>query len=303
MHFADRLRIACQHHGAAVCVGLDPVFERLPGELRRQAKRGLRKDDPPRRIEAIEVFCTGVLDAVAEHVPCVKIQAACFERYRGPGFDAMFRVIAAARQRGLMVILDAKRGDIGTTAAHYASGLLEGATSADALTVNAYLGPDSLQPFIDVAQRHGKGLFALVRTSNPGGDALQGLLLKNERTVAQMAADMIARLGSAEPQYLGESGESLLGAVVAATRPADAVALRDAMPRQVFLVPGFGAQGGGIADVKPCFRGDGTGAIVTASRSVIYAFDQPSYAGETDWRDAVAKAARHMNEQLAGLFA
>lgn len=294
-HFADRLALLCRQRGAPVCVGLDPVFERLPQTLRDQAQGERHRDESRQRVTAIERYCVEVIEAVVAHVPCVKVQAGCFERYRAAGFEAMFRVIAAARQRGLQVILDAKRGDIGPSAAHYAAGLLEGGDSADALTVNAYLGADALQPFIDVAVRQRKGLFALVRTSNPGSDQVQSLVLKNEQSVAQAVGAMVAEAGGARPDYLGETGDSLLGAVVGATKPTDIAALRRAMPRQIFLVPGFGAQGGGVAEVRPCFRGDGTGALVTASRSVIYAYEK---GDADDWRKAVGEAARQFNEQL-----
>jgi len=287
-HFADRLLEACGAKGAPVCVGLDPVFERLPDELRQESETALE------RVAAIERFCAGVLDAVADHVPCVKVQAACFERYRGAGFDAMFRVIAEAKARGLVVILDAKRGDIGSSSAHYAAGLLGGDDGPDALTVSPYMGADALEPFVTVAAREGKGLFALVRTSNPGGDALQGALLKDGRTVAEAVADNVAQLSD----HRGASGYSLLGAVVGATKPKDAVALRRAMWHQIFLVPGFGTQGAGAEDVKPCFHDDGTGALITASRSVIYHFDKTS----TDWRGGISDAARDLNRQVAAVL-
>jgi orotidine-5'-phosphate decarboxylase len=153
--------------------------------------------------------------------------------------------------------------------------------------VSAYLGTDSLLPFL----APGHGAFALVRTSNPSGDALQGLRLADGRTVAESVADLVATTGSA---HLGACGFSALGAVVGATKRSDAAALRERMPQQVFLVPGFGAQGGGVDDVLPCFRADGRGALVTASRSVIYAFGP----GEPDWRSAVRRAAEELRSQI-----
>ncbi|MFW6058872.1 MAG: orotidine-5'-phosphate decarboxylase, partial [Phycisphaeraceae bacterium] len=288
-HFADRLHAACREKGAPVCVGLDPVFDRLPDELKQAGNE----------VQAIETFCHEVIDAVAPHVPCIKVQSACFERYRAPGFEAMFRVIEAARRPGLVVILDAKRGDIGLSASHYAAGLLEGAPGVDALTVHSYLGDDSLQPFIDVAARTGKGLFPLVRTSNPGGDGLQGLTLQDGRTVAEAVADMVTQLG-AQAGCVSASGYSLLGAVVGATKPTEFVALRRQMWRQVFLVPGFGAQGGALESLRHCFHADGTGALVSASRSVIFAYQD---SADASWRDAVATAARDLHEQIAALLA
>lgn len=296
MHFADRLKQAIDEKGSPVCVGLDPVLERLPAEL---------TDSLP-KIEAIEAFCNGVVDAVAEHVPCIKPQSACFERYHSEGVAVYDRVVDRARKLGLIVIGDAKRGDIGISSAHYAAGCLlddseTGLLGPDALTVNAYLGVDGLQPFIDAAAEHGKGLFALVRTSNPGGDAIQGQRLADGRTVAEMVADIIAETGAA---HVGDAGYSLLGAVVGATKSEDAVSLRQRMPQQVFLVPGFGAQGAGADDVRACFNRDGQdgpkagyGAIITASRSVIYAYANDAHAGKP-WQAAVADAAKEMAEQV-----
>lgn len=266
-------------------MGLDPVLERLP-----DAVKGV---DP---VERIERWCEGVIDAVAEHTPAVKPQLACFERYGSQGYAAYERLVKHARTLGLIVIADGKRGDIGLSSAHYAAGLLTGEHAADALTVNAYLGADGLEPFADAAAQSGAGLFALVRTSNPGGDALQGLGLADGRTVAQAVAGIVAELGTAKPGYVGASGYSLLGAVVGATKPADAVALREQMPQQVFLVPGFGAQGGGPDDVKACFRPDGTGAIITTSRSVIYAHEKDT---SINWRTAIGNAAAKFNRQIA----
>jgi orotidine-5'-phosphate decarboxylase len=287
-HFADRLLAAIRAKGSPICVGLDPVIERLP-----EAVTG------GDHVERIESWCLAVIEAVAEHVPAVKPQLACFERYGADGYAVYQRVVSAAKAKGLIVIADAKRGDIGISASHYAAGLLSGPQAADALTVNAYLGADSLQPFADTAEQAGAGLFALVRTSNPGSDAMQGLPLQDGRTVSQAIAQIVADLGSSKPGYLGKSGYSLLGAVVGATKPADAAALRGLMPQQIFLVPGFGAQGGGLDDVKACFKPDGTGAIITASRSVIYAHEK---APGVDWKSAVAQAAAEFSRQIKSIL-
>ncbi|MBB6431235.1 orotidine-5'-phosphate decarboxylase [Algisphaera agarilytica] len=287
-HAADRLIEACRSKGAPVCVGIDPVLNKLPDSL-----GGLEP------IAAIEKFSLEVIEAVAEHVPAIKPQIACFERYGSEGYAVYERVATAGREAGLFVIGDAKRGDIGTSSAHYASGLLVGeedsAVGCDALTVNTYLGMDGIEPFFKAAAATGKGLFALVRTSNPGGDKLQGLRLEDGRSVAEAVADQVADLGCGE---LGSSGYSLLGAVVGATKPEDAVSLRQRMPQQIFLVPGFGAQGGSADDVRACFKPDGTGAIITASRSVIYAYNP----ADTDWPDAVTQAAIDLKRQIAEIL-
>lgn len=288
-HAADRLLAACRSKGGPVCVGIDPVVTKLPDVL-----GGLEP------VAAIEKFCFEVIDAVAEHVPAIKPQIACFERYGSAGYAVYERVVTAGREAGLFVIGDAKRGDIGTSSSHYASGLLVGeedaAVGCDALTVNSYLGTDGIEPFFKAGAATGRGLFALVRTSNPGGDNLQGLKLEDGRTVAEAVADQIADLGCSE---LGESGYSLLGAVVGATKPADAASLRQRMPQQLFLVPGFGAQGGSAEDVRACFKPDGTGAIITASRSVIYAYNP----ADTDWPAAVTQAAVDLKQQIGEVLA
>ena len=283
-HFADRLLQACKEKGAPVCVGLDPVLERLPDAI--------DKADP---VRAIEQFCLGVIDAVADAVPAVKPQSACFERYGALGVGVYHKVVKHAKDAGLIVVGDAKRGDIGTSSAHYAAGLLGGDHGCDSLTVNGYLGGDGLEPFMQVAEAEGRGLFVLVRTSNPGGDAIQSLELKDGRTVAEAVGDVVAELGS---RCVGDRGYSNVGMVVGATKPEDAAKLRQRYPQQLFLVPGFGAQGGGAEDVKACFKPDGTGALITASRSVIYAFQK----GTHDWQSAVAKAAGQFGDDVASIL-
>jgi orotidine-5'-phosphate decarboxylase len=275
------------------------VLDKLPATLLRDVDSSCAESC----VEAIYSFCSGVLTAVAPHVPCVKLQSACFERYLWPGVEAYHRLVDEARELGLMVIADAKRGDIGISAEHYAAGCLAEPTyedlgelaGPDALTINSYLGADSLEPFVQTAREQGKGLFVLVRTSNPGGDALQSLRLADGRCVSDAVGQMVADLGEAG-QNIAACGYSLLGAVVGATRPADAARLRLIMPRQIFLVPGYGAQGGGVKDVLPCFNDKGQGALITASRSVLYAFAKKT--GQ-EWRASITAAAREMKEEVA----
>jgi len=284
-HFADRLIAACSTKGAPVCVGLDPVYGKLP--------QAVACEDPA---AAIEAFSLKVIEAVADYVPAVKPQMACYERYGAAGYAVFERVVAHAKEAGLIVVTDGKRGDIGTSSDHYAAGLLSGHAAGDSLTVNGYLGTDGIQPFIDTATARGAGLFVLVRTSNPGGDAIQSCKLEDGRSVAQMVADHVNQAGKS---HVGKSGYSLLGAVVGATKPEDAADLRERMPEQVFLVPGFGAQGGTADDVKACFKPDGTGALITSSRGVIYAgsgSDQP-------WTQAVANAAQQLRDDVASILA
>ncbi len=286
-HAADRLLAAIERAGSPVCVGIDPVLPRLPAALRPVDR------DAEGCVAAIRSFSIAVLDAVAPHVGCVKLQSACFERYGAPGVEALQAVAGAARERNLQVVLDAKRGDIGVSAEHYAHAAFGGEAQtqwspADWLTINSYFGDDGIRPFL----QPGRGAFALVRTSNPGGDRVQAARLEDGRTVAELVAATVAEVGAG---FVGAGGYSALGAVVAATRPDESAALRTLMPQQIFLVPGFGAQGGDAESVRPCFAADGRGAIVTASRSVIYAFspDQP------DWKAAVGDAAAAFAEQIA----
>jgi orotidine-5'-phosphate decarboxylase len=283
-HAADRLVAAVERAGTPACVGIDPVIGRFPAPLR------VVKAAASKPVETLVDFSMGLLDALADEVPCVKIQSACFERYRHRGVQALERVLGEASQRGFSVILDAKRGDISVTGEHYAAGAFGPAAAGgrpDWLTVNSYLGADAIEPFL----RPGVGVFALVRTTNPGSDAVQAQRLADGRTVAESVAQMVAALGEA---HVGASGYSAVGAVVGATRPDEIAGLRALMPQQVLLVPGFGAQGGGVDDIRPCFDADGRGAVVSASRSVIYAFDPD----EGDWAHAVTEAAKRFAEQV-----
>lgn len=303
LHFSDRLLAAIEARRAPICVGIDPVAERLPEVLRR----GDRLDTAEGKVAAIYEFCIEIIDAVADIVPAVKFQSACFERYRHDGFETLFALMEEAKSRGLIVIADAKRGDIGISAAHYAAAFFEhpehngemgtGAepepsalervqdvTVADALTINPYLGMDGVEPFC----RDGRGAFALVRTSNAGGNVIQQAKMASGETVSEFIAAQVEAMGQA---FMGESGYSDLGAVVGATHPDEITRLRSLMPHALFLVPGYGAQGGKPEDVSACFNRDGRGAIITASRSVIYAYEQPEkHRSQGRSVDAAAKA-------------
>ncbi|MCZ6835394.1 MAG: orotidine-5'-phosphate decarboxylase [Planctomycetota bacterium] len=269
---------------APVCVGLDPVVDRLPDCLR----------DGSEPIAAILDFSLGVLEAVAGHTPCVKLQSACYERYGPAGIQVLFECITKAEQLDLEVILDFKRGDIGISAQHYAEAAYrDTSTQPSWVTASPYLGADGFDPFV----RPDRGAFVLVRTSNPSGDAIQEMKLEGGGTVAEAVGAYVAKAGEAS---VGARGYSAIGAVVGATKPEAAARLREIMPDQLFLVPGFGAQGGGADDVKPCFKSDGTGALVTASRSVIYAFD----SRDDDWQGKISEAAKKLADQvgvIAGL--
>lgn len=281
-HFADRLLAATDARGA-VCVGIDPVYEELPQELQTD------QAGPKDRLDGVSRFCREILRIVAPIVPAVKLQIAFFECLGHQGVKLYFDLARQARRLGLIVIGDVKRGDIGHTAAAYAAAHLAGQDCPDAVTVNGYLGADGIDPFVQAAQQRGRGVFVLVRTSNPSAAAIQDFTGPDGRKLYEHVAQQVAAMGGA-PQLLGRRGYSCLGAVVGATYPQEAARLREIMPQQIFLVPGYGAQGASAADCAAAFKADGAGAIVNASRSVIYAYRRGPHAGE-DWKAAIAAAA------------
>ncbi len=287
--FFDRLETARRERGSVLCVGIDPRLGTMPEEV----TAGLDGD-----VEAVLTrFGTELLELAGPHAACFKPQIAFFEAHGLAGLRAFVAILKEARRRGLLIIGDAKRGDIGSTAAAYAQAFLEpgGDLEVDALTINPYLGADALQPFVDTAAQHGKGLYVLVRTSNPGGADLQELEVGDAggQRVFQRVAGLVRALGA--PHTSAETGLSCVGAVVGATTPAALDALRGEMPDTPFLVPGYGAQGGTAADVVPAYRADGSGAVVNASRSINY---PKAEAGS--WRAAVESAARAAREDLHG---
>ena len=293
-HFADRLALAVGRLGNPVMVGLDPHSEQLPSGLRPPQNASLEE-----QAQAYQAFCRGVIDVVAPLVPVVKPQAAFFEQLGPMGMHALHGVIEYARQQGLLVVLDGKRNDIGSTAAAYAAGFLgeRSAWRADALTVSPYLGDDSLTPFVEVATQQGAGVFVLVKTSNPGGRTFQDLVAEG-RPIYRHVAEHVERLAE---QSRGACGYGAVGAVVGATYPEQLAELRSAMPHTWFLVPGYGSQGGSARDVAAGFDDRGQGAIINNSRAIIFAHARKDYAGRFaagQWQDAVAAATREMIDQL-----
>lgn len=287
-HFADRLCAAIRGKGNALCVGLDPRWESLPLEVRQRHGGGTLEAVA----NAFEEFCSRVIDVVAPLVPVVKPQSAFFEACGPAGFAALLRIQRRAQQRGLLTILDAKRNDIASTATAYADAAFAGTTlgesphpvwDADALTVNPYLGRDAMEPFIQSARRAGRGLFVLVRTSNPGAGLFQDLVCDGRPLYLHVAE----AVGTWAGENVGRCGYGDVGAVVGATHPTELAVVRHALPNALFLVPGFGAQGGSAADTAPAFRGDGLGAVVNSSRGVIFAFSPQNSAWERDVENAV----------------
>jgi orotidine-5'-phosphate decarboxylase len=282
--FADRLHTAIERAGSPVCVGLDPVLESLPAVVRAKHHEPLA---------AIEEFGLGVIDAVAGVAAAVKFQSACYERYGGAGVSLLERQAHQAAERGLVVILDAKRGDIGISASHYAAAAKR--SGSHAITVNGYLGLGTVRPYLEA----GLGVFVLVRTSNPESDSIQSQRLVDGRSVGELMGAEVAALGAG---CVGQCGLSDVGAVVGATKAHDARALRERMPDQVFLIPGYGAQGGTAEDIRGMLRAKRAGAadagvLVTASRSIIYAFERDA----TDWAEQVRGAAVTLRSEIAAI--
>lgn len=292
MNFGDRLAQQVQLKKSSVCVGLDPRWSNLPAVLRD----AIDTQDLIKVAAATQCYCQEVIDAVESHAPIVKPQAAFFEQLGPAGMHALAAVIKHARKRGLLVLLDGKRGDIGSTAEGYADAYL-GATSpwqCDALTVNPYLGDDTLVPFVKTAIARDAGVFVLVKTSNPGSGFLQDSQIDDGQTIYERVATAVESHAAATQ---GDSNYGSVGAVVGATYPEQLHKLRSLMPHTWILIPGFGAQGGTAQDVAHGFDARGLGAIVNSSRGIIFAYTLPQYS-HLAWQDAVATAAADMSQQL-----
>lgn len=295
--FSDRLIAAIRAKGSPCVVGLDPRLETMPRFL-VEAAAGMPRDEAAYAILA--GFGRVVVEAVAEHVPAVKLQSAFYELLGVPGLRALLETVRVARAAGLLVIVDAKRGDIASTAAAYAEAFLgeldwRGETietiGADCATVSPFLGRDSLEPWVEVCRRRGTGMLVLVRTSNHGSADVQGLRLEGGGSVDERVASMVEELGEG---LIGAAGYSSVGAVVGATFPAEAARLRQLMPRTIFLLPGYGAQGGGAEGLAACFDREGLGALVSASRSVTSPRGGEAAASAEAYRALVRASVRGM---------
>ena len=291
--FGERLAAQVATTGSSLCVGIDPRGP-FPSEL----TRGLA-DSRSGHARAVERYSVALVEAVAPYCVAIKPQVALFELYGGYGLSALDAVCAAAREHGLLIIADAKRGDIASTATAYAEawiGLRPGETEplADAVTINAYMGPDTVEPFLAVADRMGAGLFVLARTSNPGAAELEEQELTGGGQVWERVADWIAAWGA---ERTGDSGIASIGAVIGATAPAVVRAARDRMPTAPLLLPGVGAQGGRIEDLAPAFENNPAGGLVVAARSVIEAWRETDHP----WQSAVAEAARAHHQAITAI--
>jgi orotidine-5'-phosphate decarboxylase len=292
--FSDRLAAALRSKRTPVVVGLDPRWESLPEVLRQttdQTSAG--------KAVAYARFCREVIDVVSPLVAAVKPQVAFFEELGPLGLTLLSTVIGYARQRELLVIVDAKRNDIGSTAAAYAAAYFgkDAGWPADALTVSPYLGDDSLAPFVDAARPHGGGLFVLVKTSNPGGGQFQDLVNDGKPLYRHVAAH-VERLAAEDAS---PTGYGRVGAVVGATYPAQLAELRSAMPHAWLLIPGYGSQGATAKDVAAGFDASGLGAVVNNSRGIIFAHARKEYAhfAPDRWQSAVEAATKDMIAALA----
>ena len=302
-HYCDRLADAIGAKGAPIVIGIDPLLERLPANL-RPLDRSLES-----ACAATGQFCAGVIDAVAEIAPCVKINSAFFEAFYDRGVKLFFDLVAHAHRRGLLVISDVKRGDIGSTARLYARGHLDDPAFddvdpqrvPDAVTLAGYLGENAVAPFADAARRTGRGLYVLVRPSDRGADRVHEF--GADGCFYEHMAGLVRDWG-AGADCIGRCGLSCVGAVVAPKDAASTHALRAAMPRTPWLVPGYGAQGASAWQCAACFLPGGAGALINASRSVIYAFERDDLAAKhgADWRAAVAEAAREFAADVRGVL-
>jgi orotidine-5'-phosphate decarboxylase len=300
--FGDRLAERVAERESQLVLGLDPDPAQLwPQALASSAAQtggGSASSPKPaaRAAQAVAAHCALLIAATAEHCVAIKPQVACFERLGAPGWVALTETVALAREHGLLVIADAKRGDIGVTAAAYAQAFLGETTTpfgpipglgADAMTLSPLLGGDSLEPFVTTARANGAGLFILVRTSNPGAADIQERALADGRSVSDRLADLVDEIGS---DGVGRHGLSDVGAVVGATAPGRLAALRERMPHAVFLLPGVGAQGGRVEDLAPAFAPGPASGLIPASRGIVTAHERIG----GDPADAAAREASRL---------
>ena len=310
LHFADRIIERSAEKKSILCAGFDPILDQLPPCIVEEAKKAATPEE--RVFRALNTFCSTGLDAVAEHVVAIKPNAAFFEQYGIGGLRALVKLCEEAQQRNIPVIIDAKRGDIGSTAQAYSRAFL-GTTQfggdtfrafpGDAVTVSGFLGVDTLTPFTADATLTGRGIFVLVRTSNPGAPEIQNSLISSkQQSVSEYLAQTLASEGA---RSMGASGFSLIGAVVGATYPEEAKKLRSLLPNALFLIPGFGAQGGTADDAvisciplkdkkHPLTFG---GGIVNASRGLMGTFSSPPTTVK-EFQTAVSENAKKLSGEL-----
>jgi len=302
----DRLQSRIIELNNPTVVGLDPRPEYVPPQILAThiAEHG---ETLEAAAEAFYAFNCGLIDALCDIVPAVKPQSAYYEMLGPAGVLVLYKTVAYAKAKGMYVILDGKRNDIGSTAQAYAEAYLGRVTvgstelaafDADSLTVNAYLGSDGILPFVETCKQFDKSIFALVKTSNPSSGELQDLLC-GDQNLYSAVGDLMARISQ---DTIGAYGYSCVGAVVGATYPSEARALRDRLAHTFFLVPGYGAQGGGAEDVAPCFDRYGHGAVVNSSRSILCAWKKTAAGDGSDYQEAARAEAVRMQADIASVI-
>ena len=306
-HFADRLCDAVKTKRTSLIVGLDPVYTRLPSAIKNHRQMN-DEFDAAAAVDAIFDFCTQTMRIIAPMVPAVKINIAFFEKYLWEGLETYYALISEADDLGMEIIGDVKRGDIGHTAELYAAAHLENpeltgledTLAPDAITVNGYMGTDGIEPFADMASRQGKGLFVLVRTSNPSAAAIQDFADADGQTMYEKLAEVVGQAAN-KAERIGNAGYSNVGMVVGGTAPDVTTALRQKYDNVWFLVPGYGSQGASAADCVRFCKPNGTGALINASRSIIYAYEKPKYKEQfgDDWKRCIEQAVIDAKIDLA----
>ena len=306
-NFADRLYDAVKAKKTSLTVGLDPVYSRLPDAIK--SHRDMNDEfDAAAAVDAIFDFCTQTLRIIAPMVPAVKLNIAFFEKYLWEGIEAYYSLITEADELGIEVIGDVKRGDIGHTAELYAAAHLqnselvglEDTITPDAITINGFAGIDGIEPFAKMADAQGKGVFVWVRATNPSAAAIQDFESADGQKLYEKIAEIVAEVAD-EPQRIGTSGYSNIGMVVGGTANDVTTALREKYEKIWFLVPGYGSQGASAEDCIRFCKADGTGALINASRSIIYAYEKPKYKEQfgDDWKRCIEQAIIDAKIELA----
>jgi len=306
-HFGDRIYEAVKSKSTPLVVGLDPVYNRLPESIRQHEAMN-DEFDLASAIDAILDFCTKTLRIVAPLVPAVKLNIAYFEKYLWEGVESYYSLISEADELGVEVIGDVKRGDIGHTAKCYAEAHLQNPELAglediitpDAITINGFAGADGILPFADIANEQGKGVFVWVRASNPTAGAIQDFADGGGQKMYEKLAEVIGQIAN-QAKRLGSRGYSNIGMIVGGTSPEETASLRSKYPKVWFLVPGFGSQGASAVDCVRFCRDDGTGALINASRSIIYAYEKPQYKSQLgdSWEKCIEQAVIDAKIELA----
>jgi len=306
-HFADRLCEAVKTKKTALTVGLDPIYNRLPQAIK--SHRDMNDEfDAAAAVDAIFDFCTQTMRIIAPIVPAVKINIAFFEKYLWEGVETYYAMVSEADALGLEIIGDVKRGDVGHTAKMYAEAHLQNSELVgledtlvpDAITINGFAGADGIEPFAQIADEQGKGVFVWIRASNKSAAAIQDFADADGKMMYEKLAEMVADIAN-KPDRIGNSGYSNVGMVVGGTAPKVTTTLRKNYDNIWFLVPGYGSQGASAEDCVRFSKPDGTGALISASRSIIYAYEKPKYKEQfgDDWKRCIEQAVVDAKVDLA----